>query len=84
MKKLKNEEYVNALWKCYTKGMAEGLDAERLFTLLVDDVIEQVIGKTKRVRVPRKSFLKTWAVPIGLIVFFVAFNLWLHFTGGAK
>lgn len=78
---MKSEDYVNALWKCYKKGLAEGLDAEELFLRLVDDIIEQVLAAK---RTPLRNFLKTWAVPIGLIVFFIIFSLWLHFIGGAK
>ncbi len=49
MEKLKNQKYVEDLWKCYQKGIKkEGLEEKELFLRLVDDAINQVIEAAEK------------------------------------
>lgn len=43
---MKNKKYVEALWECYQKGVAEeGVEEKDLFLHLIDDAINQIIEK---------------------------------------
>lgn len=50
MSELKNEKYVDALWKCYKKGLTEidGVGEKELFMHLIDDAVNQIVGNVEQ------------------------------------